>query len=174
MDRKMKNSMIQLTPTFSTRRMVREYTEEFYLPVFKHYRNLIANDLQNVKHFTQWQHKIRQGWNNIHISGIEIQEDHVKVGQNTSVAINVYLGSLGAEDVQVEVYYGQLDARGEIISDKAQTTTMHPVGTLDNNGIRYKAELVYNTSGERGISVRVVPKSEYLYNRFQMSLIRWA
>ncbi|MFZ4825715.1 MAG: alpha-glucan family phosphorylase [Phototrophicaceae bacterium] len=171
---KMKNSMIQLTPTFSTRRMVREYTEEFYLPVFKHYRNLIGNDLQNVKHFTQWQHKIRQGWNNIHISGVEIQQDHVKVGQNTSVAVNVYLGSLSAEDVQVEVYYGQLDARGEIISDKAETATMNPVGTLDNNGIRYKAELVYNTSGERGISVRVVPKSEYLYNRFQMSLIRWA
>ena len=44
----------------------------------------------------------------------------------------------------------------------------------DGGSYTFHAQLNYDTSGERGISVRVLPHHESLPTPFQPGIIRWA
>jgi starch phosphorylase len=171
---KMKNSMAELTPFFNTRRMVREYTEDYYIPTFHRVQKL-TNPLDNGKKLVGWIEKVQQNWGNIGVGEIDIRENEIKVGSDTTITAKVYLNDLSPEDVVVQVYYGQLDARGEISEEDGQTIDMTPSTTRESDGAYiFKAQLAYDSSGERGLSVRILPNNEFLAGPFQLGLIKWA
>jgi starch phosphorylase len=87
------------------------------------------------------------------------------------VRAHVALGQLQPGDVSVQVYYGSLNTSGEIINGTA--LDMKHATTSKGEHI-YTAKLRYTDSGQRGISVRVVPKHEYLPTPFLPNLITWA
>ena len=171
---KMKNSMAKLTPFFNTRRMVREYTEQYYIPTFKRSESL-TKPLDNGKTLVNWIDHVRANWEHIGIGEIEIKRGEIKVGTNTTVSAKVYLNDLSAEDVIVQVYYGKLDARGEIMTENAETIDMKPPKTQEDDGAYvFTAKLSYDSSGERGLSVRILPNHEHLASPMQLGLMKWA
>jgi len=171
---KVKTSMTQLTPFFNTHRMVREYTDEYYIPTFKRVEAL-SNPLDNGKALVEWTAKVRANWDNVGVGAIDIKRNEVKVGSSTTVTAKVYLNDLTPDDVIVQVYYGQLDARGEIIEEDGETMDMKPPKEAEDDGAYlFSARLAYDTSGERGLSVRILPNHEHLDSPFQLGLIKWA
>lgn len=76
--------------------------------------------------------------------------------------------------LRVQLYYGGLTTRGEI-SPGGLAVDMKPETKQSANGdYTFTAKVRYNTSGERGISVRVVPNHEFLPTPFQPGMITWA
>jgi starch phosphorylase len=95
----------------------------------------------------------------------------VQVGKKVEVTATVHLGQLKPEDVRVQVYYGVLNTRGEI--DAGEAADMKPMNGGD--GVyTFATQLAYSNSGERGISVRVLPHHPSLPTSFQSGIIRWA
>lgn len=171
---KMKNSMVTLTPYFSTRRMVAEYTTDYYIPTFNQMQKL-THPVENGKQFIEWQNHLRAAWQHVGIGEVEISKPTVKVGQKVKVQAKVYLGDLNPEDVLVQVYYGQLNARGEIGDGNSAIGDMKPQKERATDGaFVFSAELANQSSGERGISVRLMPNHPLLMSPFKMGLIKWA
>jgi glycogen phosphorylase len=85
----------------------------------------------------------------------------------------VNLGQLTPDDVRVQLYYGPLNTRGDI-GMVGEVLDMEPAGTNGKGEHTFKAQMAYVTSGERGLSVRVVPYHEYLSSPFLRGLITWA
>ncbi|MEO0562651.1 MAG: alpha-glucan family phosphorylase, partial [Chloroflexota bacterium] len=171
---KVKASMAELTPFFNTRRMVREYTDDYYIPTYKRHQSLITPK-ENGTALVEWQNKIHANWDKVGVGEIETKHDEIKVGSNTTVEAKIYLNDLTPADVIVQVYYGQLDARGEIIEHNSAVVSMTPTETKESDGAyRFTADVAYNTSGERGISVRILPHHEHLASPFHMGLMKWA
>jgi starch phosphorylase len=73
----------------------------------------------------------------------------------------------------VQLYSGQLNTRGDI-GLVGEAMDMQPDGDNGKGEYRFKARVTYNTSGERGLSVRVLPHHEYLRTPFLRGLITWA
>ena len=94
------------------------------------------------------------------------------VNQTVNVTAKVDLASLKKDDVQVELYQGAIDANGEIVN--GEPVVMENKGTDENDLSTYTAEIVYNTSGLQGLSLRVLPKHEYLSSAYEPRLIVWA
>jgi starch phosphorylase len=59
---RMRNSMAQLTPRFSTNRSLREYTEEHYLPAAATYRERAANGGAEGAKIIRWRQALSQHW----------------------------------------------------------------------------------------------------------------
>ncbi len=172
---KVKAGYKKLAPFFNTARMVQEYTEHYYMPSFERYQQLTTPDLTLGNAFSNWRRKVLAGWKNVRISDVQVSKREVQVGSEIEVNAKVSLNTLTPADVRVEAYYGLLTARGDIGGD-AEAVEMRPEN-MDGNGkgdYVFKTKIACDTSGDRGISVRVMPSNPSLPSPFALGVMSWA
>ncbi|MBZ0292230.1 MAG: alpha-glucan family phosphorylase [Anaerolineae bacterium] len=170
---KVKNSMRTLAPFFNTHRMLQEYTEKYYIPVYQSSLEMRENQMKQGIEFTAWRAKIEKAWPQIEVKAVNISDQEIKVGKEFDVEATVKLGSLTPEDVKVQLYFGQLNTHDQI-GDDGQAIDMVNVNPNEDGLYKFTAKMTYNTSGERGLAVRVLPKNHFLFSEFQPGLITWA
>jgi glycogen phosphorylase len=169
---KVKNSMRTLAPYFNTRRMVQEYAEKYYMPQYENVLEMAEGKMEEGLAFAAWRAKLEKSWKHVQIRGVETPSTYVKVGSEIQVNALVDLGSLLPKDVRVQLYYGDLNTQGDI--GRGEAVDMAPNGVDGNGTCKFTAEISYATSGERGLSVRVLPYHPYLRTSFLPGLITWA
>ncbi|MDO8844261.1 alpha-glucan family phosphorylase [Methylicorpusculum sp.] len=93
-------SMSTLTPYFSANRMVREYTEHYYLPLAANYNKRIADNVKLGKAIQLWQKRIKELWAKIHVENPVAEQ----IENTYRFSLMLYLGDLEAKDVCVELF----------------------------------------------------------------------
>ncbi len=170
---KVKNSMRTLAPVFTTRRMVEEYTTNYYIPCYERELKMTAPDFAQGVAFAAWREKIEGNWKQVQVRGVRVGEQTVRVGEPVDVEVSVVLGNLSPEDVRVQLYYGPVMPSGEI-GRNGTAMDMKPVGPNGNGEYKYAAKIAYDESGARGISVRALPNHPLLLTPFLPGIITWA
>jgi glycogen phosphorylase len=97
---RMRESMARLTPEFSTNRVVREYTESFYLPASVAYRERAADGGRLAGELLKWQEKVARNWGAVRFGSLEVERD----GDRHIFRVQIYFGDLAPEDVRAELY----------------------------------------------------------------------
>ncbi|MCC7451180.1 MAG: alpha-glucan family phosphorylase [Anaerolineae bacterium] len=172
---RVKNSIRKMAPFFNTARMVIEYTEQYYIPARDAYERLTQPDLSRGIAFSQWKQKLADAWPGVKVVRVETSSSELKIGSEQEVTAWVELGKLTPSDVTVQLYYGTLNTHGEILS--GDTINMTPAPSPDGAGntvYKFSTSLSYRTTGQHGVSVRVLPCHEDLPTPFQRGIIRWA
>jgi starch phosphorylase len=169
---KMKRSMKQLSPYFNTHRMLREYTEQYYIPARERFLNLNQPDFTDARQYLDWWSHVNSEWNNITIRDVEVSSEELRVGDELSVKALINLGSLTPEEVTVQLYFGRLNTNGFI--EDGNAVRMAPAEDHRDGLYEFTVKTNYTESGERGISVRVLPNHRLLDGPFQTGLVRWA
>lgn len=171
--RKIKESMKTLCPQFNTNRMVREYTERFYINAHKNYTLFLENDFQRARELTSWKEKVVQGWGKVKIIDLIFEEEsEISVGSKVNVKAVVDLGDLSNEDVQVELYFGSLNPEGEIID--GASLPMFITEEKGKNRFVYDGQMLCLKSGQFGYTVRAIPMHKFKTRKFEPNLITWA
>lgn len=170
---RVKNSIKKLNSYFNTHRMVREYTEQFYLPAADHYRALSADGMARARTLAAWKARVRGVWPEIEVRMVEADlPEEPTVGDEISARARVYLADLAPDDVRVEFTMGRLDTEGHLVD--AQTSRMsategeHDAYTFEVDGV------VCESSGLHGYTLRVLPAHDDLVTSFLPGLIVWA
>ncbi len=167
----MKNSIESIAGKFSTHRMVKDYSEMFYLPAIKKYELLSANNAEEVKQFQLWKNKIRAEWENVKILDIDFEDTKdYYVSKKVPVSVKVALGSLQPDEVAVEVYYGSINHHGEF--QNAVSEELSYTKNEDGNYC-YSGSYLCPDTGMQGFTIRVLPKHKYLVSSAEMYLCRW-
>jgi len=104
---KMRASMVQLTPRFSSNRAVREYLERYYLPAAAAFRERAANGGELGVDLSNWHKSIAQSWSDLRFGTVTAQ----KKGDNYVFEVQVFLAQLDPAAVEVELYAEQTDGR---------------------------------------------------------------
>jgi starch phosphorylase len=169
--KKMKNSIHSIIPFFNTHRMVREYTEKFYLPVSENLKTLSDKNCEVLKNLVSWKKYIHDNWDQVEIkSVISNKKSEVYIGDPVEILAQIYLGSINENDVFVELYYGEVDHEVKIINGK--TLTMEFVKKDKGNVATFKTNILTTSSGAFGYIVRVLPKHEGFLNKYIEGLIK--
>lgn len=171
--RKVKNGYRKLAPFFNTDRMVQEYTNLLYMPANDRNSQLLANNMATGLSYAAWRKKVEAAWPAIRIANVDISKRVVKVRAEEAVTATIDLGSLTPDDVRVQLYYGPLTPRGDI-GAHGEAVDMLPADERNGSTYQFSAKVSYTTSGERGISVRVLPSHPCLPTPFVPGLITWA
>ncbi|MBP1596927.1 MAG: alpha-glucan phosphorylase [Acidobacteria bacterium] len=170
---KMKASMRILGPQFNAKRMVREYTEEVYLPSQERYMLLAADGFRRSRGLASWKERLRNHWAGLKILEVRGEfRDDLKVGDPVTVRAAVRLGQLTPDDIAVELYHGLLDARGDFV--QPNIVRMTPSGTATKDGMEFVGTMEPSTSGRHGYTVRLLPKNPDLIDPRKVGLILWA
>jgi starch phosphorylase len=96
----------------------------------------------------------------------------IAVNQAVAVKTRINLAGLTSNDVQVELYQGAINADGQIVN--GLPVPMDYQGTDEQNCSIYTADVIYSASGLQGLSLRVLPKHDYLSSPYETGLIIWA
>ncbi|MTJ10181.1 alpha-glucan family phosphorylase [Anabaena sp. UHCC 0204] len=170
---KMKDAIRLNCPFFNTARMVREYAVRAYFPASDRYHTLTVDNYAPAKELAAWKAKLGEHWFNIKIKDVDVSAaSDIEVNQTVAVKAKVDLATLKNDDVQVELYQGSIDANGDIVN--AIPVVMDYQGS-DPEGLSvYTANITYTISGLQGMSLRVLPRNQYLSSPYEPRLIAWA
>jgi len=111
---RIRSSMAKLTSQFSSNRMLREYVEQCYVPAASAVQNRCAESGKIAVDLLQWQKTIASNWDELHFGSLQVQSE----GDQLSFQVQVYLGGMPAEWINVELYAEP--ANGEVIKVNMQ------------------------------------------------------
>ncbi len=97
---RMRQSMAQLTPQYSSSRTVREYVEQHYLPAAARYRARAADRGAVGQQIADWGSSLQQHWSSVRFGAVRAD---TTAGQHR-FEIPLYLGGLDESAVRVELY----------------------------------------------------------------------
>jgi len=169
----MKASLRAFCPVFSTNRMVEEYTRMFYVPACRRSQQLAVNHLAGAKALAQWKGQVEEHWDSIRFLDIKTNLGNtVKVNAGIEFKVHLDLGGLSPDDVDVQLYYGPINAEGELIHGKSASL----VGSKadEQNTYLFDGEIEFPESGRHGYTIRILPRHPDLVNPYEMGLVTWA
>jgi starch phosphorylase len=167
----MKNAIRTCTPTFSMRRMVKEYTERFYLPAAVTGVAYAANGYALAREMSHWKQLMRQRWGQVSIQAIVPEQSQITVGESVTLGAKVWYNGLSDGDAAVEVVSGVLNAQGHLADP--QVATMQHSG-WDNGAAIYQCLLKPDTSGQIVLGIRARPNKPTLINPNELGIASWA
>lgn len=106
--KRIRTSMSRLAPRYSTNRMVQDYVESMYLPSAAAYQRRCEQQGHLAHELCQWERDLRHHWQEIHWGNLQVNA----VKEGWLFAVQVYLGEISADYVQVQLYADASD-RGE-------------------------------------------------------------
>jgi glycogen phosphorylase len=94
-------SMAQLTPRFSSARMLQEYVERAYIPAADRLHARAADDSRIGRQLAAWATRVRRYWHQVRIESVTCEGD--------AVSTVVHLGDIAPDAVEVQLYADPLD-----------------------------------------------------------------
>jgi starch phosphorylase len=172
---KVKNSMKKLGPFFNTHRMVQQYFNQYYSKSFSKRVQLMDDKWAQAKKLTSWKEKIKSNWGSIKVikSDTNGRSKQLFVGQELTINAEIDLGKLTTDDVEVQIYYGQIE--NENNPQYNSTVVMNADFQEAKNGL-YKYSGIINCieSGHQEYTIRILPKYAMLIHPFELDVVYWA
>ena len=130
---RMRESMAQLTPRFSTNRTVREYTEQHYLPASSAYLGRTRDKGKMGADMVDWLRGLDQKWAALRFGEVKVKTD----GGRHVFEVQVSLDDLDPEAVRVDLYADGVE--GGLPERVEMKRVRQLVGAA--NGYAYRAEM---------------------------------
>ena len=187
-------SMANLVPFISGARMVKQYIDEYYVPIARRARKLFENNFAVLRELTAWKQKVSTQFPMVHIYSFDVVPSSAQVGEveviealenceSRELHIEVSAEGLSPEDLKVELLYGPVFAgTTEFASfERAEATytgsytTHHDVEVGNQpDGTRevhlYRVNFECKVGGTFGYLIQVYPYQEMLANRFELGM----
>jgi starch phosphorylase len=145
---KMRASMLQLTPRFSSNRTVREYVERYYLSACTAYLDRAMNRSELGIELSNWSKSLGQHWSDVGFGTITSRKE----GTNYIFEVQVFFGELCPNAASVELY-AEASTDGDTFRQKMNVAQQRDA--LDNH-ILYSATVPANRPAS-DYTPRVIP-----------------
>jgi starch phosphorylase len=160
---KMRKSIETLTARFSANRTVRQYTEEYYVPMAAAYKGRHANNGTPGIQMLNWQRALEEGWRKIIFEEMSVETQ----GGQHHFKVKVDFGGINPDTVQVELFANGLNG-----SPFRQTMTYEDKLLKSERFYLYTAK-VPATRSAGDFTPRIIPKFPGVAVPLEINLILW-
>ncbi|MCB0109937.1 MAG: alpha-glucan family phosphorylase, partial [Caldilineaceae bacterium] len=168
---KMKNAIRTCAPTFSMRRMVKEYTECYYLPAAT-MGNAFADDhYANARALATWKSQIHQRWQALHLQAESQGQGQIVVGEALPIRARLWLNGVDSQEVAVELVVGTQNGTNELVNPLV--VPMNRMGE-ENGALIFEGTITPKDSGMLNVGVRARATHPALVNPYEVAVNRWA
>ncbi|MEG2666617.1 MAG: alpha-glucan family phosphorylase, partial [Bacteroidales bacterium] len=168
-----KNNIAQIAPHFTMRRQLEDYYKQYYYKLEKRFKNLCVDNYKQALNITKWKIRVLNSWDSIKMEEIHIQDSTkapLLLGEPSSFEITLDLGNLDAEEIGVEVVFGQKE--NDVVKRLLFTHELLPV-QQEKSLVKYACSFVVDTSGVYDYVFRIYPKNKELPYRQDFKLVKW-
>lgn len=168
-----KNSLAQITPRFTTKRMIDDYIERFYTKLATRTSLLKANNFAIAKEIAAWKEKMALGWDNIEVLSIDIPEKMVhnpEVGEIYDINVAIDVKELSEKGIGVELVATKLGKNNEDVLYNVEELKLIKT---DGTKLYFNIAKQLNMAGTFKYGFRMFPKNEDLPHRQDFCYVRW-
>lgn len=169
-----KNSISKVASNYTTTRMLRDYTEQYYNNLFERSRHLKANDYELAKDIAAWKKKVFRSWESIEVLSVkspDISKEPIMIGKSYVGEVVLDLNELSPEDIGVEIVIA------EMIESENQVNLVHKqefkILEIKEKIVTYQVDIVPTKAGSYDFGIRIFPKSPELPHRQDLNFVKW-
>ncbi|MEI6556454.1 MAG: alpha-glucan family phosphorylase [Paludibacter sp.] len=168
-----KNSIAQITPRFTTKRMIDDYIARFYNKLASRSAILNAGDYSKAKEIAEWKEKIAGGWDKIEIVSVDVPEKlthNPQAGDTYTINIVIDIHGIKDKGIGIELVATKLSKNNvDTLYDVEELELVKTEGTKMYYTINYQL----NRAGSFKYGFRMFPKNEDLPHRQDFCYVRW-
>ena len=168
-----KNTFAQVSPNFTTARMIRDYQERFYKPQAERSARLIASEYKLAKEIAIWKSAVAAAWNQIEVKNVQITDgitNVLKIGEVYPARVVIDIKSLKPEDLCVEMV---ITENGKESWPDLIECLPFTIEKAEGQIITYKLDLNLMNAGAFGYAIRIVPNHPELPHRQDFHYLKW-
>ena len=169
-----KNSIAKVASNFTTTRMLDDYMNRYYMPLYKRKMEMVKDDFEMAKTLSSWKKKVFRSWDSIEILSTktpDVNKEQIMVGQEYRCEVAVDLNELSPDDIGVEFLVV------EMISENGQMKLgahkeFQLAGVSGRTAI-YEVTLLPFKTGAFEFGIRIFAKNPNLPHRQDFNLVKW-
>jgi starch phosphorylase len=171
--RRVKQSLMYISPNFDCRRMVREYMTQLYDPAHSQHVRLLKSEYSLVHDKSHWTSRVREVWDRVRfVESGPGPAVAVISGKPVPVRVAIDLAGLTPADVRVEVVLGRVDSDGNL--EETEVMVLPAVEQQGSVAV-FGKDVVPERTGRLGYALRVSPDHfEDPLTRPCSSLLKWS
>ncbi|MDR0812257.1 MAG: alpha-glucan family phosphorylase [Paludibacter sp.] len=169
-----KNSIAQITPRFTTKRMIDDYIAKFYSKLAKRSALLRENNFSKAREIAAWKENIAAHWDNLLVSAVEIPENLIHnpfAGEDYPINVTIDVDGLKDNGIGVELVVTNIGK-----DNKVQLYDTKELQLVKQEGSKLFFNTIYNLNhaGSFKYAFRIFPKNENLPHRQDLCYVKWA
>ncbi len=164
-----KNSISKVSPKFTTRRMINDYTKQYYNREYERLTKMKANDYEMAKQISSWKKRISRSWNNIEVIDVKMFEQNtetIDTGTKYYGKVTLDLNEINPSQVGVELIVS------ENMKELVSLQQFKMIESKEGIAV-FEIEVLNEHAGTFNYGIRVYPVHELLPHRQDFSLIYW-
>lgn len=168
-----KNSIAQITPRFTTKRMMDDYISRFYTKLAQRSSYLKENNFAKARELTVWKSNMAAKWDQIEVVSVshvdnELQQTHV--GEGTTLEVVIDTKELNDKGLGIELVVTRMSQNN--IEQLYDVEEMQLVRT-EGSRMYFSMDYIMNRAGNFRYAFRMFPKNEDLPHRQDFCYVRW-
>jgi starch phosphorylase len=165
-----KNSIAQIVPNYTTRRMFEDYNKRFYAKLSQRSETLAQENYAKAKELAEWKENVAANWDAIEIISCRIDEagKGIEIGDTVTGTLVIdkheIRGTLGAEIVKV---YSDTAGNEQI------KVVPFKIECADGSRVTYSFTDKATDAGSFKIGVRIFPDNPDIPHRMDFAYLKW-
>lgn len=172
---KMKNSISQIAPEFTTQRMLSEYMIKYYKQLDVRGNLMCANNFESAKKLAAWKIKVMREWANIRVVSLGVYDSLNKpfpLGSELNPSVILDLDELSATDVGIEVVFINKRKGEDDFNKIVFKSELAPIETKGKQ-VTFSCKIPITQTGVYEHGFRIYPKNSLLMHRPDFPLMTW-
>jgi phosphorylase/glycogen(starch) synthase len=179
----MKKAIISTISEYNTHRMIKDYTEQLYVPTANRFSKLYDGDYKKFRQIAEWKNSIRARFPGIHIVDISIEGisgDILNVGDKIEFSLEVNKGKINKEEIISQIIVFQDKTKDDYTFSGEEKRydediTIVPMECIDENdsALKFKAGFTASKSGKFNYGIRILPYHEDVDDIVDLNLVYW-
>ncbi len=168
-----KNTIAEIAPEFTMKRMLDDYQERFYGKLAKRSGLLLANNFEGLRRLTEWKSRLRRVWETIEIlemSTFDSVNKSLQLGEAFDATISLNLHGLSPQEIGVEMVLFKRKSADEL---NLLSATELQFTKLSGTVATYSIHVTPVQAGVFEYGFRLFPKNDLLAHRQDFELVRW-
>ncbi len=167
-----KNSVSKIAPEFTTKRMITDYLDRFYIQQAERAIALRANNFKAARELATWKQQVNAVWNDLEVVSVDMSDfstENYGIGDTYNITVTIDRKN-PVVDLGLEVVFASGNDENSLkIVHSEPFTLASSEGTIAT----YKAELSLNLPGIFKYGIRIYPSNAMLPHKQDFALLKW-
>ncbi len=170
---RVRRNLATVPGTFNTDRMVAEYRDRAYVPLARQWYGLSASNHQAARDLAARQARIKKGFADVKIVSAEVADlSSIQVGDTVDVRVEVQLGTLGKDDLVVDLVLGHVNGDRDL--HNRAIVPLVASGPVRGGVLTFEGSRRMERSGSFAYGIRVRAQRQGRLDLTLEDLVLWA
>ncbi len=168
-----KNSISEIAPNYTTKRMMDDYMAKFYSKMDHHLRELKSNDCSLVREISSWKRWVKSNWNDVEVVNIEMPDIYAHqlgIGETYHISVVIDLKALANVDISVQAIFADVHEDG---TAKMLSVEEFKIDKKEGSKLYCTLNHLLNIPGVYNFGIRMYPKNQSIQAQHELCCIRW-